>query len=78
VAIEFRAYSVVDGDGDFLIAIMTPPDDPNPPFVPIKYQVKGWSLIAGIPPRAWMRWALDHWENRPGLPPLVREDGGAT
>ena len=74
MADNFKAWSVIDRQGNFVAAIMVAVDFQGLPDIPHQFNRDGNArLVVGIPLCAWMRWVGDHWEARPGQQPEAAE-----
>jgi len=73
MAQNFKAWSVTDKNGDFIVAILVEPDVAAPPEIPEQFRRRApggiVKLVDGLPPDSWRRWIGNHWQARPGRQP---------
>jgi hypothetical protein len=77
MADNFKAWSVVDKDGNFIVAIMVAPDFSGLPDIPEQFRrmAKGVvKLVDGLPPGSWFQWVANHWQARAGQEPEAHDD----
>lgn len=68
---NFKAWSVVDREGNFVVAILVAPDFVGLPEITDQFRRLAGGhprLVAGIPRDRWVRWIDDQWKLRTGVP----------